>query len=205
MWQRRRSGHPTSRRRTQTTPAPTQARAPARRRREYITHTNNPAKPNTARLPHTQQQQQQPEHCARNEQRRTPTTSHGTTQAAPGQHSKQPQPPQQQQPQQRIQDDNRKTIPTPAPNPDNITAAQPRQTPSRFHPCNRKPGRRVITWFSGYDGFREAAIVHEPKWQVVGGTEGVLSDKGRRIATLWEDDNPGGRILGHHGEVQQRL
>ena len=39
----------------------------------------------------------------------------------------------------------------------------------------------------------------------MGGTEDVLSDKGRRIATLWEDNNPGGRILGHHDEVQQKL
>ena len=128
-----------------------------------------------------------------------------TAQAAPGQHSKQLQSPQQQQPQQRSQEDNRKTILTPAPNPDNITAAQPRKTPSWFRPCNREPGRRAITWFSGYDGFTEAAVVHEPKWQIVGGTEDVLSDKGRRIETLWEDNNPGGRILGHHDEVQQKL
>ena len=47
--------------------------------------------------------------------------------------------------------------------------------------------------------------MHEPKWQVAGGTEDTTSDKGRRIATLWEDNNPDGRILGHHTEVQQRL
>ena len=108
-------------------------------------------------------------------------------------------------PQQPIGENDRATIPTPAPNPDNITPASPRRAPSKFHPCKRKPGRRVVTWFSGYDGFREAAIVHEPKWQVAGGTEDVESDKGRRIATLWEDNNPDGRILGHHTEVQQRL
>ena len=43
------------------------------------------------------------------------------------------------------------------------------------------------------------------KWQIAGGTEDVLSDKGRRIATLREDNNPGGRILRHHEEVQQKL
>ena len=99
------------------------------------------------------------------------------------------------------------TFPTPAPNPDKATPTRPRpaHTPPHLHPGNRGPGRRVVTWFSGYDGFREAAVVHEPRWQVVNGTEDVETDKGRRIAKIWEDNNPGGRILGHHDEVQRKL
>lgn len=62
-----------------------------------------------------------------------------------------------------------------------------------------------MTWFSGYDGFREAAVRYEPQWHVVGGTEDTRQDRGRRIATLWEDNNPHGRILGHHDEVLDKL
>ena len=31
----------------------------------------------------------------------------------------------------------------------------PQHMPAHFHPSKRHRGRRVITWFSGYDGFRE--------------------------------------------------
>ena len=132
-------------------------------------------------------------------------TARGPTPTFPTTDHNQTTPDTRAHPQQPVGEDDRATIPTPAPNPDNITPASPRRAPSKFHPCKRKPGRRVVTWFSGYDGFREAAVVHEPKWQVAGGTEDTTSDKGRRIATLWEDNNPDGRILGHHTEVQQRL
>ena len=132
-------------------------------------------------------------------------TTRGPTPTFPPTDHNQTTPDTRAHPQQPVGEDDRATIPTPAPNPDNITPASPRRAPSKFHPCKRKPGRRVVTWFSGYDGFREAAVVHEPKWQVAGGTEDTTSDKGRRIATLWEDNNPDGRILGHHTEVQQRL
>ena len=40
---------------------------------------------------------------------------------------------------------------------------------------------------------------------MVGGTEDTESDKGARIAALWEDNNPHGKILGHHREVQSKL
>ena len=40
---------------------------------------------------------------------------------------------------------------------------------------------------------------------MVGGTDDTRSDKGAKIAALWEDNNPGGRILGHHDEVQRSL
>ena len=77
--------------------------------------------------------------------------------------------------------------------------------PAHFHPSKRHRGRRVITWFSEYDGFREPTIRRTPGWTVVGGTDDTRSDKGAKIEPLWEDNNPGGRILGHHDEVQRSL
>ena len=95
----------------------------------------------------------------------------------------------------------------PAKNPDATTPANqhPQHMPAHFHPSKRHRGRRVITWFSGYDGFRESTVRRTPGWSVVGGTEDTRSEKGARIATLWEDNNPHGKILGHHSEVQSKL
>ena len=148
------------------------------------------------------------------QRRDTPLTPHKMcrAQVALGRLDQPHQRQQQQQPHQQDVHANAppttaQTFPTPAPNPDKATPTRPRpaHTPPHLHPGNRWPGRRVVTWFSGYDGFREAAVVHEPRWQVVGGTEDVETDKGRRIAKIWEDNNPGGRILGHHDEVQRKL
>ena len=100
------------------------------------------------------------------------------------------------------------TVPTqPAKNPDATPTAHQRSPhmPAHFHPSKRRSGRRIITWFSGYDGFRESTIRRTVDWSVVGGTEDTTTEKGARIATLWEDNNPHGKILGHHREVQSKL
>ena len=84
---------------------------------------------------------------------------------------------------------------------DETPTAKPQHMPAHFHPSKRHRGRRVITWFSGYGGFRESTIRCTPGWTVVGGTEDTRSDKGAKIAALWEDNNPHGKILGHHDEA----
>ena len=100
------------------------------------------------------------------------------------------------------------TVPAkPAKNPDTTPTAHQRSPhmPTHFHPGKRRSGRRIITWFSGYDGFRESTIRRTVDWSVVGGTEDTTTEKGARIAALWEDNNPHGTILGHHREVQSKL
>ena len=113
--------------------------------------------------------------------------------------------------------------PTPTPPPTHIRPATPdvqtrpakkndatppanqQQAPAHFNPSRRRRGRRVVTWFSGYGGFHESTILRRTTdWTVVGGTEDTRSDKSTKIAALWEDNNPHGKILGHHEEVQAK-
>ena len=79
-------------------------------------------------------------------------------------------------------------------------------TPHAFHPSHRRTGRRVVTAFSGYDGFREAAAVAGSIWQAIAGCEDIHQNrKARVIAALWDDVNPHGKIVGDYADLIGRL
>ena len=76
-------------------------------------------------------------------------------------------------------------------------------TPHTFHPSHRRTGRRVITVFSGYGGFREAAAEEAGSiWQAIAGCEDIHQNrKARIIAALWDDVNPHGKIVGDYADL----
>ena len=75
-------------------------------------------------------------------------------------------------------------------------------TPHAFHPSHRRTGRRVVTVFSGYDGFREAATEAGSIWQGIAGCEDIHQHrKARAIAALWDDVNPHGKIVGDYADL----
>jgi hypothetical protein len=68
-------------------------------------------------------------------------------------------------------------------------------TPHAFHPSHRRIGRRVVTVFSGYDGFREAATEAGSIWKAIAGCEDVHKNrKAKIIAALCDDVNPHGKM-----------
>ena len=78
----------------------------------------------------------------------------------------------------------------------------PLPTPHAFHPSHRRTGRRVVTVFSGYDGFREAACQAGSVWRAIAGCEDIhQSKKARVIAALWDDNNPHGKIVGDYADL----
>ena len=83
----------------------------------------------------------------------------------------------------------------PAP-PTHAGSLPPRQAPPRT------ARHHVVLWLRRFPGINRPT---HTGWSVVGGTEDTESDKGARIAALWEDNNPHGKILGHHREVQSKL
>ena len=86
--------------------------------------------------------------------------------------------------------------------PDDSYNEAPLPTPHTFHPSHRRTGRRVVTVFSGYDGFREAACQAGSIWQAIAGCEDIHQNKKARvIAALWDDNNPHGRIVGDYADL----
>ena len=78
----------------------------------------------------------------------------------------------------------------------------PLPTPHAFHPSHRRTGRRVVTVFSGYDGFREAACQAGSVWRAIAGCEDIHQNrKARVIAALWDDNNPRGKIVGDYADL----
>ena len=74
--------------------------------------------------------------------------------------------------------------------------------PHTFHPSHRRTGRRVVTVFSGYDGFREAAAEAGSIWQAIAGCEDIHQNrKAKIIAALWDDVNPHGKIVGDYADL----
>ena len=82
----------------------------------------------------------------------------------------------------------------------------PLPTPHAFHPSHRRTGRRVVTVFSGYDGFREAACQAGSVWRAIAGCEDIHQNKKARvIAALWDDNNPHGKIVGDYADLVSGL